>query len=374
MRSFDETSPEEWKQRRLAPAPWADFETDTFMMQVPSGWIFAYDDPHSVMEDWDLAMNGVSDLLGYPHEKRNRTVLYEQVDVQIRHGVYGIGYPQINNAYNPHQEMTGDQDHWFLTNPTSWEVAYHELGHAQLMSMFPGETESIVNFLHAYVRNVQFGVGFDQAFQESFGPSYGDVGFSPDNAAIHWMITQNFRDSLPMDKSNTTKDQFRYQQRGYAKYADIVRLFDWQVLRDFYHQEHLDYMEDVASDGLSAVDSRILRLSMAAGADLTPLIHFWGVHPEDAAALQEQMATHDLGASTEVRDQFLYYATIAPANNGAFKAHFDEVFPGMPSGGDPDYGKGWYNEWTDVWDETHGDEILGAIQGLLDLYYPGTQL
>ena len=36
-------------------------------------------------------------------------------------------------------------------------------------------------------------------------------------------------------------------------------------------------------------DERILKLSKAAGADLRPLIHFWGVQPEDPKTLAEQM-------------------------------------------------------------------------------------
>jgi hypothetical protein len=374
LRPFDETAPEEWARRREAPAPWADFESEKLMMQLPRSWIYAFDDPHGMMRIWDRAMDGVSELLGYPPEERNRTVLYHQVDVHIRHGAFGIGYPQVNNTYDPYAVENGNKDHWILTDPLAFEVEYHELGHGQLMSMFPGETESIVNFPHAYVRNVKFDVDFDLAFRQSFGPSYGDVGFTPDDAAIHWMITDNFRNSAPMDRSNTTRDQFRYQQRGYAKYADIARLFDWDALRNFYHQEHLDYMADVPSDGLDPVDSRILRLSIAAEADLTPLIHFWGVHPVDAEALQAGMVMHGLGVSPAVRDQLVRYADIAPADNVEFNAHYERVYPGRPPGGHPDYGTGWYNRWRDVWAEAHATEVRAAIQRLLDQYYPGTRL
>jgi hypothetical protein len=373
-RSFHGTSATQWEQRRRAPAPWADYESDKYMMQVPSSWIFASGDPTPLMRDWDLAMDGVSELLGYPPEERNRTVLYQQVDVHIRHGVFGIGYPQINNPYDPHRVEDGDKDHWLLTEPTAWEVDYHELGHAQLMSMFPGETEAIVNFPHAYVRNVKFGVDFDTAFQQSFGPAYGDVGFAPDDAAIHWMVSENFRNGRPMDRTNSTHNEFRYQQRGYAKYADIARTFDWQVLRDFYHQEHLDHMADAPGDGLASVDSRILRLSVAAGADLTPLIHFWGIHPEDASALANAIITAGLPSSTGVRDLLVRYNDIAPADNAEFNAHFERVYPGRPPGGDPDYGVGWYNVWRDQWSEVHAAQITAALQDLLDLYFPGTEL
>jgi hypothetical protein len=340
------------------------------MMQLPRTWIFALEDPHGLMAIWDRALNGISEFLAYPPEARNRSVLYHQVDVHIRHGAFGIGYPQVNNTYDPHAEGDGNQDHWILRNPLAFEVEYHEMGHAQLMSMFPGETESIVNFLHAYVRNVKFDVDFDTAFRQSFGPSYGNVGYTPDDAAIHWMITDNFRNGAPMDRSNTTRDQFRYQQRGYAKYADIARLFGWQSLQDFHRTEHLAYMADGEGDGLDAVDSRILRLSIAAEADLTPLIHFWGVHPVDPLALQAAMVMHGLGVSPVVRDLLVRYADIAPADNEQFNAHYERVYPGRAAGGHPDYGNGWYNRWRDIWNESHGETIRTTIQNILNQYYP----
>lgn len=371
LKSFDTTTEQEWKERRTAPGPWADFETEKFMMQVPSSWIYAFDDPATLLKKWDQAMDGVSELLGYPPEKRNRTVLYQQVDVQIRHGVYGIGYPQINNTYNPTNEENGDKQHWLLTDPTAFEVDYHELGHAQLFSKFRGETEALVNFPHVYVRNEKLSVDFDTAFRESFGPAYGNLGYTPDDAAIHWMVTDNFRGGREMDHSNTTKDEFRYQQRGYAKYADIYRIFGWDALRDFYHQENLDYMNDAPSDGLDEVDSRILRLSVAAGADLTPLIHFWGIHPVDPDGLKKKMTDLGIGPSQLVRAHIERYKTIAPKNNAEFNEHFERVYPGRPTGGNPDYGVGWYNVWRDVFAESHGSQIQAAIQAVLDLYYPG---
>jgi hypothetical protein len=87
------------------------------------------------MAIWDRALNGISEFLAYPPEARNRSVLYHQVDVHIRHGAFGIGYPQVNNTYDPHAEGDGNQDHWILRNPLAFEVEYHEMGHAQLMSI-----------------------------------------------------------------------------------------------------------------------------------------------------------------------------------------------------------------------------------------------
>ena len=101
------TTDQQWQERRTAPGPWAVFETDKYMLNVPRSWIYAYDNATSLMQNWDKALDGVSELLAYPLI-RNRKVLYMQVDVYGEHGVYGIGYPQINNLYNPLEQTNGN--------------------------------------------------------------------------------------------------------------------------------------------------------------------------------------------------------------------------------------------------------------------------
>ena len=378
LKESDNTTDQQWQERRTAPGPWAVFETDKYMLNVPRSWIYAFDNATSLMQNWDKAMDGVSELLGYPLI-RNHKVLYMQVDVYLEHGAFGIGYPQINNTYNPREESNGNSYVWFLRDPTGSAVEFHELGHAQLMQGFWGEGEAIVNFPFSYVLNEKFGVDNDTAFQKTV--SHAD--YTVDDAAKHWMITENFRNGNPMDNSNTTLDEFRYQQRGYAKYGDIARLFGWQALKDFFYQENLDFNagkltcfeSPVCLDGLAQVDSRILRLSKAAGADLTPLIHFWGVHPDNTTALAQAITAAGLDNSTIVRDKLVYYAGIAPTNNAQFNTHFETVFPGRPSNcASPHYGCGWYNVWTEKFNESHGTQITTSMQNLLTKYFPGTNL
>jgi hypothetical protein len=83
---------------REAPGPWADFQTDKFLLQVPRIWMYKLDFMHmdSLMTDYDLAMDGVSELCGYPPDRQNNYVLYVNPDLHIKHGAYGIGYPQVN--------------------------------------------------------------------------------------------------------------------------------------------------------------------------------------------------------------------------------------------------------------------------------------
>ncbi len=369
-KSFDKTSLQNWLEiQRKNPAPWADFESDKYMMQVPTSWIYNYADPVTLMADWDNRMDEVSKLLGYP-ALRNNTILYLQIDVDIMFGAYGIGNPQINNTYNPADMENGNKNHWFLKPGVEfWETEFHEMGHAQLFSKFPGETEAAVNLLAAAIYNRLYNVDIDRALGESFNNA---PQITRDQAAMNWMVTPNFRAGNPMDISNTTKDEVRYQQRGYAKYVEIAALFGWEAIDSFYNKEQLDFINQVPGDGLSEVDSRILRFSKTTGVDVRPLIHFWGVQPKDRNALKAKIQAEGLKPSKLICDRLTYYKSILPANNAQFVTHAKTFFGGsVPVGGNPDYGSGWYNVWLPQYNTSHGSAGKNAVQNIIDNYFPG---
>jgi uncharacterized protein (TIGR02145 family) len=369
-KSFNATTLSEWQNvQRNNPAPWADFESEKFMMQVPTSFIYNYSDPVTLMADWDARMDVVSNLLGYPLIRSN-AVLYVMLDAQIMYGSYGIGYPQINNPYNPYDVQNGNSQMWFLVPGAAhmWESEFHELGHAQLMEKFPGEAEAIVNVLSAAIYNQLYGMDLDSAFGMSFNNEYWRTR---DQSAINWMVTHNFRAGNPMDISNTTKDEVRYQHRGYGKYIEIAALFGWEALENYYHQVNLDYMNGVPPGPLGQVDDRILKLSMAAGVDLRPLIHFWGVHPEDSAALALAIDSNNLQPSPLICNRLVHYQSIIPMNNAQFNEHALVYFNGpVPPGGDPDYENGWYNVWLPLYNNSHGDSAVAALQKIIYTYFP----
>ena len=136
------------------------------------------------------------------------------------------------------------------------------------------------------------------------------------------------------------------------------------------------FEKPICRDGLSQTDSRILRLSKAADADLTPLIHFWGVHPDNSTALSQAVNAAGLDNSTIVRDQLIYYASVTPDNNSEFNEHFNTVFPDSKVSDceSSHYGCGWYHAWSDNFTSSHGDSINNTIQSLLNQYFQGTNL
>jgi N-terminal domain of M60-like peptidases/Peptidase M60, enhancin and enhancin-like/Concanavalin A-like lectin/glucanases superfamily len=371
LRTFDVTTPAQWQQRRNAGAPWVDVVSDNFMMQVPSNWVYARADLTSLVQAWDVSMQGQSELFGIPPDKRNDVTLYLQPDVQIRHTQFGIGYPQVNSVFFPGIDEKGASKNPLVVDPLTTDSEFHELGHAQQMSYFRGESEAIVNFPYVYIANTKFGMDFDEAFRRSFdNPDQFKYGFTPDRAAVDWMVTVNFGNGAEMDYSNTEYDEFRYQHRGYAKYADIARLFGWDALKNFYYQENLDLIAGTPGDGLSATDSRILRLSVAAGADLTPLIHFWGIHPENAAALRSKIVAKGLKRSTKVKNLLIRYRSLIPADNAEFAAHFDAVYPGMPTSSETRYGPGWYQVRMTQWDTGTARLAQRAVDNIVAQYFP----
>lgn len=368
-RSFDATTLDHWREvERHNPGPWADFESDKFMMQVPTKWVSSYDDPATLMRDWDTAMDCVSQLFGLPLV-RSKTVLYLQVDVTIRGGAYFPGYPQSNTPYSPDNAEDGNSDHWLLRGPrTSGATIFHELGHAQLFTKFAGEVEAVVNLPYVSVLNKGFGVDLDTAF----GRSFDNESISLDQAAIMWMVTADFRNSRPMDTSDTERNEVRYQHRGYGKYVEIAGLFGWHALERFWRSVQLDYMAGTEYPrNEDPADSRILRMSKAANADLTALIHFWGVHPEDPAALREAMAEAGLKPSARIYDRLEHYLSIIPMSSAAFADHANTIYPkGIRKGQNPLYGEGWYETWLPRYGEAEGVAGRAALQDIIRLYFP----
>ncbi|WP_372723618.1 M60 family metallopeptidase, partial [Novipirellula sp.] len=369
-RSFETTPLAKWRsEEQRQPAPWADFESDKFMMQVPSAWVRQLNDPETLMQDWDKAMDGVSELFGYPLV-RSKTVLYLQADVAMRGSANFPGYPQSNYASNPYQlELNKSRHAWMVKGPqyADWTV-FHEVGHSQQISKFRGETEAVVNLPHAAIMNNKFGMPLDKAFGESVG---GKTQMSLDEAAITWMVTENFRQGKPMNHSNKPGDEMKYQHRGYGKYVEIAYLFGWDALGRFWRAENERWKPgDRVPQNSDPTDARILRLSKAAGVDLTPLIHFWGIQPQNPAALVRSIRAAGLKPSPRIKERLEHYMTIVPQNNADFRRHTKVAYPrGLGQAKDPKYGEGWYQVWLTKYDESHGNAAKEAIQDIVRRYF-----
>ncbi|MFG0287244.1 MAG: M60 family metallopeptidase [Rhodopirellula sp. JB044] len=368
MTSTHSTTLAEWNRtEKRWPGPWADFETDKFMMQVPTAWLNKLNNPVKLMQDWDKAMDAVSELFGHPLV-RSKTVLYLQADVAMRGNANFPGYPQSNYPYNAYQPEQCRHP-WMLKGPqfADWTV-FHEVGHSQFCSKFRGETEALVNLPHVAIMNRKFGFSLDEAF----GSSVNKMNhLTMDEVAVMWMVTENFRNGKPMNISNKPGDEVKYQHRGYGKYVEIANLFGWDALSRFWQEENASWKPgDRVPNNSDPTDVRILRLSKAAGADLTPLIHFWGVQPERPQVLARMMRREGLQPSKEIHDRLLHYKTLIPMDNAAFRQHLKRVYPkGLGKLTNPLYGTGWYRATAATYSEADGEAAQQAMQKLIEHYF-----
>lgn len=356
-----QTTLSEWQNtERAHPGAWADFETDKFMLTVPTDWIYNFSDPVTLMNNWDLAMDACSDMQGLPRI-RPKTVLYCIIDVTLDANVYSPGYPQSNDNWTPTSTAGGNKDHNYLNGPKfANHVHLHEFGHAAYISKFNGEVEAVVNLFYVPVHNRMFNVPLEEAFGRSLNTNSGS-SMNRKHAAINWVVNELFRNGNPM-----TGTQMKYQHRGYAKYVEIAALFGWDALGDFWKSVAVDAENGITySRNSDPADSRILRMSRAADCDLRPLIHFWGVHPVNAAGLAADIQSEGLKPSAAIYDRLKYYQSVVPMTAAEFKAH-DNAVGNLINVNEQDQ----YNEWRTTWTAALGQEAVDAIQDIIDTYFP----
>jgi hypothetical protein len=378
---------QQWRDvQRKNPAPWADFMSDKFMATVPTSWIYNYEDPEALMNDWDKRIDVVSKYVGHNINTRNNQALYVIVDTSLFNDAFGIGYPTGNNGYHPKDPTDGNNKSWFLV-PGAERIAdsdteFHELGHAQLFDNFSGEGEAAVNMLYIAVANQLYGKSIDEALGESMG-NFANLGphLTREVAAVNWMVTANFRNGKAMDISEAGHE-VKYQQRGYAKYAEIAALFGWEKINAYYAQENNIFRNPaVAPDkdlGLNDDEGRILKWSVAAGADLTPLIHFWGIQPSasNAAKLSAAIKAAGLKPSLAVYNRLKTYQGLIPMDNTAFKAHavkflnVKSVADITGANGSDNNGMGWYAYNLEKYNSAEGQAAQKAFDGIFTKYFP----
>ncbi len=326
-KSFHQTTATEWTTERTNPAPWADFQSDKFMIQVPRKWIYNMTGTQAtqLMVDWDKAMDAINDLMGFPRN-RGKETMYCQSDVILRSSVHAPGYPAVNVTSNVNSEVspTGYAGNYLVRGPattlTAANIEFHEQGHAYGFPKFGGESESNVNLLQPAMLTRAFGKTFDEAQNGSFGG--GNSFITVDTTAIAWMTVFSFSpNEIPMQEGEK-----KYQHKGHAKYMDLARIYatpsnpnaGWEKLDAFWKS----FMQDDANNVSygNGTDDYLLRLSRHVGKDIRPLFHFWGIHPSNPSALAAALAAENLTPDPAIKAKLLHYKSIVPANNAAFRS------------------------------------------------------
>jgi N-terminal domain of M60-like peptidases/Secretion system C-terminal sorting domain len=364
LKSFYETP--DFNTELSKPGPWAVFETDNVMFTIPKHSIVPGQyDLLQAMLDWETAVRGVNSILARQiiPDKHN---MYMIADIDIRFGAYSIGYPMSNTPLN-YTNVPGPA--YFINGPgPDDETNFHETGHALAMSKFAGEEEALVNFPYIMAMNYGLGADLNEAVKYSFVPNTFDI----DKTATHRMVSNSF--GSERDISNSTTNEVRYQHRGYGHYFEIVNMLGWCPLRNFWKQESIDF-ENGINHGINDQnhDGRILRMSVAAQADLRPLFHVFGILPQDAVALQDTLTQLGVLPSLTIYNRLQDYFDLIPEDNAAFVNYALAVYPNLYTNGPtdhPDYGVGWHYLKSLVYDATEAQNRTDILQSIIDLYYP----
>jgi hypothetical protein len=295
--------------------------------------------------------------------------MYMIADVDIRVGVYSIGYPMSNTPLN-YTDVPGPA--YFINGPgPDDETNFHETGHALAISQFAGEEEALVNFPYIMAMNYGLGEDLNVAVNYSFVPNTFDI----DKTATHRMVSNSFGSARII--LNSTTNEVRYQHRGYGHYFEIVNMLGWCPLRNFWKQESIDF-ENGIDHGINDQDNdgRILRMSVAAQADLRPLFHVFGILPQDSVALQDTLTQSGVLPSLTIYNRLQNYFNLIPADNAAFVNYALSVYPNLYTEGptaDPDYGVGWHYLKSLTYNSDEAQNRANILQSILNIYYPNGQ-
>jgi hypothetical protein len=367
LKSFYETT--DFNAELSKPGPWAVFETDNVMFTIPKHAIVPGQyDLMQTLVDWETALRGMNSILARQiiPDKHN---MYMIADVDIRVGVYSIGYPMSNTPLN-YTDVPGPA--YFINGPgPDDETNFHETGHALAISQFAGEEEALVNFPYIMAMNYGLGEDLNVAVNYSFVPNTFDI----DKTATHRMVSNSFGSARII--LNSTTNEVRYQHRGYGHYFEIVNMLGWCPLRNFWKQESIDF-ENGIDHGINDQDNdgRILRMSVAAQADLRPLFHVFGILPQDSVALQDTLTQSGVLPSLTIYNRLQNYFNLIPADNAAFVNYALSVYPNLYTEGptaDPDYGVGWHYLKSLTYNSGEAQNRANILQSILNIYYPNGQ-
>jgi len=378
------TTAEEWAQSRVTPGPWAVFETDKFMLNVPKVWIsdFSWEHVDALLKQWDIYMDGTNEYAGFFGEgfSRDKTTLYIGADVRFKASVYSPGYPQSNDRVKTGPSgpkpagPDGRSTAWYLHSEklSTNTVAFHELGHGMRLQMFgKGESEVIGNFLLAYILNVKLGHTLDKAFELTFNAKLQQT---PDMTAFLWLQKPTFRKGLPMYGGEAA-----FQHRGIAKYHAYVKLFGWTAWRNSQRVFHTAGMEQAMAARRrckwrkNRKDSnwRFMQMSKAAGADIRPLMAIWGMFPQKPEDVNSFIAEEGLCLSTKVKMYMENMKTLVPMNQTSFNTTARLVHKNVDKCRDKQC-KALRRDMA-IWSDVEADATKAQIDKVIADFYTGAQ-
>jgi hypothetical protein len=311
-RTGREMTEAEWAEQRTFQAPWADFESDKYQFAAPTDQIVDFERADTLMARWDRAMDIMQVVYGRPTD-RTRPEGWALDTKSPAIGSYPGGYPVYPGLWAVRQgDLTkGAYSPFALTDERVFEESWggefvimiHEMAHHHAPYTPQGEIESIVNLPAAAVLNYVMDVELDESLKLSSFQRLDRLG-----AAIDWMAMDNFRSGKEI-----AEHELRYQDRGIAKYIDLVDMFgSWDAMYDVYRPF---YEADLATGGPFHMGQRVIerndfmiKASEGLGCNVASLFEFWGFIP----SMRAELTLSSYPVCEGAQERIEYYLENAP--------------------------------------------------------------
>jgi hypothetical protein len=290
------TSQAQWDVARDVASggpPTVDIETDHALVHIPSHWI----EENVLSHNWLGDIPGLTTVyarirdLALKYESLCKSVVvfrgvpgldavgaidhpmhYTSVDMVMRTGGGGVGWPMVNDPTIQSDRVNHYIMNWCIDSSTMW----HELGHmyCNRALAFSNEGESANEVLGIFLLHQTCGYDMDSAFRAS--KNSGESSMSLDQAVVDWMKEDLFASGGYMSYADAG-----YQKRSWHKYVDIVALVGWDGFLAYQRAENAAFERKrglAPPEPLDTSDTqRIVRMTLALGIDVAPLLEFWGI-------------------------------------------------------------------------------------------------
>ena len=300
--------------------PWFEVIGDSFAFTYPMGMAHLYQDPDAVIDVMEESLDAINVMAGRPQERfRAEWIVIDSENPDSNVPFY-TGYPsygylsffaefqaETQTAFTPYDRL--DYDGFWSALPLlerdvtaldlDARVFWHEWGHLHNLPTGPcQEVEANVHLLANVVFNTVLGADMDTAVRNAGPQDYDrtdaalDMMFSP-----NWQIDERFCE-------DEWDNEVRYQNRAFARWADIADLYGWEAVGAIHREFYL-----LGTDALHDEDLIVLG-SQALNKNLAPLFEFWGV-PADPAT---KRIVEALPPATEFIERLELYKSVIPAS------------------------------------------------------------
>jgi hypothetical protein len=326
-----------------------------------------------------------------------------------------------NGPFYSYENPRDRANYWFTQNPIADYVTWHEHGHGDFNFIrFREDLESAIEQCVFYISHQVYGLTFNEAYKKT------KTSTSLNDAVMDWLKEDLFHNGNLMYYRMAG-----YLSRSWHKYADVVQLFGWNALirhHKFQNEKynvlivgkprirHNHYLPQHTEVGDRTL---LFEMSTTIGADLAPLMDFWGVTSTSTSTsdknayqtevrklidkaiadnVQSQPTIH--GASTTVAihkcrgvyNLLKYFRSLIPKDDTELKQlmvrmHGNEVSvnsngtinwrPGQTNGGTPYKYLGWYYHFYEEqklsWNSTMVKRAQDRIDAILKLHFKSVE-